>query len=190
VKPYPKIFSIGQVYIKDIFTEDVNISEKIDGSQMAWAKIGGQLLMRSKGAMLYKEKPEKMFKEGMDYLISIEDRIPENLIFYTEYLQKPRHNTVKYNRIPKNYFALFGVIDVSDKCYPDIEVYANMLDIDYVPTIYEGPISNAGELFPMLERESVLGGANIEGVVVKNKGGYSVNERKRQALVELIQYAQ
>ena len=29
-----------------------------------------------------------------------------------------------------------------------------------------------------------------EGVVVKNKGGYSVNERKRQALVELIQYAQ
>jgi len=103
VKPYPKIFSIGQVYIKDIFTEDVNISEKIDGSQMAWAKIGGQLLMRSKGAMLYKEKPEKMFKEGMDYLISIEDRIPENLIFYTEYLQKPRHNTVKYNRIPSKY---------------------------------------------------------------------------------------
>lgn len=61
INEFPKIFSLGTVYIKDILNEEVEVSEKIDGSQLSFAKINGNLYMRSKGAMLYADNPQKMF---------------------------------------------------------------------------------------------------------------------------------
>lgn len=168
IPSFPKIFAIGTNYILDIFNDPVQVTEKIDGSQFGFGKINGQLYMRSKGAQLFADNPEKMFAEAIDYVVSIEHLIPDNMAFYAEYLKKPKHNTLKYDRIPDNHLMLFGVMDATQKFYADSKPYAEMLGIDHVPVIYEGKINSPDELTAMIDKESVLGGAKMEGVVVKN----------------------
>jgi hypothetical protein len=51
--PFPKIFALGTMYIRDIFEGAVEITEKIDGSQFVFGMIDGKLQLRSKGAVLY-----------------------------------------------------------------------------------------------------------------------------------------
>lgn len=168
ITAFPKIFAIGTDYIRDIFKETVEVTEKIDGSQFVFGKVKGELFLRSKGAMLYTANPEKMFAEAIAYIEQIQDRLPEGMIFYSEYLKKPKHNTLKYERVPKNHLMLFGVMHISQKFELNTYEYADILEIEHVPVLHYGRIENAAELSAMLERDSVLGGCKVEGVVVKN----------------------
>lgn len=171
IKAFPKIFHIGKDYISDIFDGEVEVTEKVDGSQFIFGKIDGQLYTRSKGTMQRVESHDKMFDKAIDQVVSIKHKIPDNTVFYCEYLQRPKHNTLKYEKTPKNYLALFGVCSSSEKFiskYDELKKYAKLLDIDVVPLIYKGKIENTKEVKNMLERQSYLGGAKIEGVVVKN----------------------
>lgn len=172
LKSYPKIFAIGTTFIENIFDSEVEISEKVDGSCYIMGKIDGELYMRSKGRQLFPETVDKMFSTAIDYTLSIEDKIEDNTTYYCEYLQKSRHNALKYSRTPKNNLILFGVSNsktqkfVND--YEELKKYADDINIETVPLLFKGKINNADELFKMLETESVLGGVKIEGVVVKN----------------------
>lgn len=168
---FPKIFTLGQKYILDIFKNEVEITEKVDGSQFVFGKIDGELRCRSKGTEQYIDNPDKMFKKAIEYIVSIQDKLPNNIIFYCEYLNKPKHNTLVYSNVPKNNLVLFGVCDLSDKFiskYEDLKQYADMLDIDTIPLIFKGKIRNIDEVSKMIEKKSYLGGCNIEGIVVKN----------------------
>ena len=62
IKTYPKIFAIGQSYIENIFDGDIEISEKIDGSMFAFAKINDELFFRSKGQQLFSDNCEKILR--------------------------------------------------------------------------------------------------------------------------------
>jgi len=171
VGAYPKIFAIGTDYIKDIFTQPVEVTEKVDGSMVAFGKTeDGTLFARSKGKQLILEYPEKMFTDAVEYIKIISDKIPLNHAFYCEYLRKPKHNALAYNTIPKNNLVLFGVYKIKEHSfYPiGLQKFANLLDIDRAPVIYRGMINNADELLNFLELESYLGGPRVEGVVVKN----------------------
>jgi len=168
IQAYPKIFAIGTDYISDIFKDPVEITEKIDGSQFAFGKINDEVFIRSKGAMLYFENHQKMFSPAISYIDMIRDRLPSGIVFYAEYLQKPKHNTLKYDRIPKNHLILFGAMHISQKMVMDTAEYAERFEIERVPVIYYGKIENVAELTGMLEKESILGGITIEGIVVKN----------------------
>jgi hypothetical protein len=172
IKAFPKIFSIGTEYIVDIFKNEVEITEKIDGSQFCFGKVDGILYCRSKGAELFLENPDKMFSKAVKYVSSIQDKLPDNTIFFTEYLQNPRHNILKYDRVPKNNLILFGVSDnigtFFKKDHEELKQLADMIDIEVVPLLYSGIINNADELKSLLEKDSVLGGVKIEGVVCKN----------------------
>lgn len=170
ITSFPKIFAIGTRYIEDIFNEEVEITEKLDGSQFIFGKIDGVLYVRSKGAIIYPETCPTMFVEGLKYVQSIQDKLPEGITFYGEYLQKPKHNCLKYDNIPKNHIALFGAIDNNKRCCPmeGIKVYADFFDIDLVKEIYHGRVSHPADLIKFLERESMLGGTKLEGIVVKN----------------------
>ena len=168
IKAFTKIFAIGTDYIRDIFNEEVEITEKIDGSQFDFGKIDGKLYMRSKGAMLFIENPEKMFAEGISYVESIQDRLPEGKVFYCEYMKKPKHNTLKYIRIPNNHLMLFSVMDIQKQSFEASVGWDGVLGIEHVPVIHCGKIESASELTDLLKKESVLGGVSIEGVVVKN----------------------
>lgn len=168
LKPFPKIFAIGTVYIREIFDGEVEITEKVDGSQFAFGKINGTLYMRSKGCEQYMDKHDKMFTEAVEYIFSMMDKLPEGICFYCEYLKNPKHNTIAYGRIPKNHLIMFGACGKGDEFIADYAQYAELLDIETVPVIFKGKIESSEKLLELMDRESVLGNAKIEGVVVKN----------------------
>lgn len=167
---FPKAFTIGDRHISSIFSEEVEITEKIDGSQFSFGKINNELCARSKGKQIVMDAPEKLFSEGVEYVKSIADKITDDSQFYTEYLKKPKHNTLAYQRIPKNHLALFGM-KLFDKYITDWEVlkeWADRLDIDIVPCLFTGKINTPDEVKHFLEVDSYLGNEKIEGIFVKN----------------------
>lgn len=170
ITAFPKIFSIGTDYIRDIFKEPVEITEKIDGSQFAFGKINGELVMRSKGKVLLREAPEKMFINAVSYVESIEHRLPDNVAFYCEYLKTPKHNTLAYKRIPNNHLMLFGVKSIPGEVFSmeKMHFWADELNIERIPLLGFHEIHNPMQLAEIIESESALGGAMMEGVVVKN----------------------
>lgn len=170
IKSFPKIFALGTDYIKEILDGEVEVTEKIDGSQFGFGRLDGELYVRSKGAMLHFDAPNNMFKEAVEYIATIADKIPDGMVFHAEYLQTPHHNSLTYERIPKNHLALFSVSDSTEKffSYVEIQKWAKILDIDAVPIIFIGKINNTDEILEMVGSPSYLGNVNAEGVVVKN----------------------
>ncbi len=168
---FPKLFAIGTGYIADLFEGDVEVTEKIDGSQFGFGKSkDGELFIRSKGKLQPIDAPDKMFEVGADYVKSIADRLPNGYTFYGEYLNKPRHSTLAYDRVPKNNIILFGVKKDDETYESDFDAiakFAEILDIESVPLLFRGRIGSTDELLAHLETVSTLGGQKIEGVVVK-----------------------
>ena len=172
IQAHPKIFALGTDYIKSIFDNEVFIEEKLDGSQFAFGRLNNQIYMRSKGAMLYKENPEKMFKSAIEYIDSISHNLLNGVVYYCEYLGKPKHNTINYENIPKNNLCLFGM-RYTDESFENIrkvlENHANYLNIDVAPLLYHGKIDSIDQVMSYLNSKSYLNNnINIEGIVVKN----------------------
>lgn len=171
VGAFPKINALGTRFVKDIFQNDVEITEKLDGSQFGFGKINGELITRSKGAIQDLNNPDTLFKEGVEYIKSIQDRLPDNMFFYGEIFKKPKHNTLCYDRIPKNHIALFGAVRLPDNFvsrHSELEEWANRFDIEVIPLLYQGKVDSIDFIYEFMDRTSALGGAKIEGVVVKN----------------------
>jgi len=169
---FPKIHAIGKPTISSIFEDEVEVTEKVDGSQMVFmVDHNGELHMRSKGAMLYNDAPQRMFLEGMEYIQSISEILLPGYIYYCEYLQKPKHNTLAYTNIPSNHLVLFGLYDIEGDTY---QTYNGLIEeaynlcIDVIPLLHEGKVSNVEQVHELLDTESYLGGCKVEGVVVKN----------------------
>lgn len=167
---FPKILHIGDKHISTLFEGWVEITEKVDGSQLGFGKVDGELFVRSKGKEQDLDNPDMMFIKAVEYVKSIEDRIPNGFTFYGEYLQKPKHNTLAYDRVPRNQIALFGVYNSTTREHFGMDViqeWANNLELDTVPLLYKGTCSPEFVLGLVKERVSYLGGQKIEGVVVK-----------------------
>jgi hypothetical protein len=171
IRAFPKIFAVGTDYIREIFEGEVEITEKIDGSQFAFGKIDGEVYMRSKGKQQFAENPDKMFQKAVDYVLSVAHLLKDDTVYYCEYLQKNHHNALVYDRVPKNNLILFGVCDKSQKFisdYESLKKYADELDVETIPLIFKGWIKSPDQLLEMIKQTSVLGKADMEGVVVKN----------------------
>jgi len=167
---FPKILHLGDSYLETIFDEEVEITEKLDGSQFGFGIVDGQLIVRSKGKEQDLDEPDKMFVEGVEYVRSIEHLLQEGIFYYGEYLQKPRHSTLAYDRIPKNHIALFAIYGGTTGRffeYDSIASEALRLDVDAMPLIYKGK-SNPEHALSFVDGPSYLGGSDREGIVVKN----------------------
>jgi len=185
ISSFPKVFHIGEDMISNLFKGEIEITEKIDGSQWSFGiNEDGETMMRSKGQDLTHQAVPKMFEKAQS---QVERMIPilkekklKDIIFYCEFLNGPSHNVLKYERIPKNNLYLFGVRDrenfISD--YEILWKYADLLDIERVNILYVGELKSVEELDKLLEKDSILGNEKIEGIVVKNynepsgKGSY------------------
>lgn len=174
IPAFPKIFHLGDARVLEIFNDPVEITEKLDGSQFSFGKINGELKMRSKGAEITEQNCPKMFNKAVNFAIENELLIPEGYIFHGEFFDNPKHNTLEYGRIPRGHFALFGVrslqYDIMED-YPSLEFWANELKCETIPLIFEGRLNpeNAYDfIMGQMEKESVLGRAQMEGVVIKN----------------------
>lgn len=171
---YSKIFALGTRHTEDILQSgEIQITEKVDGSQFAFGKLDGRVRCRSKGQEIHMEAPDKMFEEGVNYVQSIAHVLVEGCVYYCEYLRKPKHNTLAYDRIPTNHLALFAMSfnDVFSTRHEYLTMVAEgILDIEVVPLVYEGPAIDVSpeDVLAMIDRKSFLGSQNIEGVVIKN----------------------
>lgn len=174
---YAKVHTVGHREVKDILQSGpVVVEEKIDGSQFSMARIDGQLVCRSKGKELVIGAPEKMFINAMATAAALPLR--DGWVYRCEYLQRPQHNTLAYSRVPNKYLILFDVMYGCEMYLNPTARYneACRLGLECVPVFHEGLIPSAkgdGEyalkfLQQFLDRDSILGGCKIEGVVIKN----------------------
>ena len=168
---FPKILHIGDKQISSLFDGEVEITEKVDGSQIGFGKVDGELFVRSKGKEQDLDNPDMMFELGVEYIKRIADLIPDNMTFYGEYLNKPKHNTLAYDNIPKNHIALFGAYNSVTREHFSmeyVEAFAKAFNLDTVPVLYRGSEATPEMVLELVkERVSYLGGQYIEGVVVK-----------------------
>lgn len=171
INSFPKIFAIGQRYTEKLFDGEVEITEKVDGSQIGFGVIDGTLHIRSKGATIHVDNPDKMFTLAVDVIRSIQHLLIDDVVYYGEYLQKPRHNVIHYGRVPQNNIALFGMMNFKKQEYWSheyIKQEADKLGLETVWLIHKGKINSIDELKINLSRISALGKEKIEGFVVKN----------------------
>ena len=165
---YPQIFTIGHRYLVDLFKNPVLIEEKVDGSQISFGLIEGELRIKSKGAAINPECPEGMFAKAVAFIKTL-DLHPE-WTYRGEYLGKPKHNALAYDRVPKNNIIIFD-INTEEETYMTYEAKkaeAERLGMETVPILHYGSVDTPAFLLSFLDRPSVLGGQKIEGVVVKN----------------------
>lgn len=176
---YPKVWNMGHAAIEELFYDEIIVEEKIDGSQFSFGLINGELKVRSKGKEMELYAPEKMFQNAIDVVISLKDKLMPNYTYRAEYLQKPKHNVLCYDRIPKNHLIIFD-INVEEEKYlsrEEKEKEAERLELEYVPLLYKGKISSYHDLAQLLDKTSCLGGQKIEGFVVKNYNKYGKDKK-------------
>jgi len=181
IPSYPKIFHLGSPYIPDLFKGEVEVTEKIDGSMFCFGVDSeGHLVMRSKGQEIFMDSHEKMWDKALEYVQYITpflmDLVPDTY-FYGEYLRQPKHNTLCYERTPKNNIMLYGVRVnkyAFAPTYDELKYWATKLELEPVPLVYGGFVQDWNFFEQFLERQSILGNETLEGVVIKN---YAVPSR-------------
>lgn len=169
---YGKIYALGHALIKDLLLDEVIVQEKIDGSQFSFGvKEDGILWCRSKsadidltnGGMFSKavEEVKLLFAAGL---------LRPFTTYWGEYLQKPKHNTLQYSRVPIGHVILFDLTTAAQEEMPTLESEAQRLGLEMVPELgrYAPGELTHEVLKDLLTRPSILGGALVEGVVIKN----------------------
>ncbi len=167
---YPKIFAFGHKAINNIILDkhDIIVEEKVDGSQFSFGSFGGEVRCKSKRKEIILDAPDGMFKKAVEVVMSLD--LKDGFTYRAEYLQKPKHNTLAYNRHPTNHLMIFDINDGHESYLSrkDKEAEAERLGLECVPLLFEGQVTDMNELFELMEQESVLGGPTIEGFVLKN----------------------
>ena len=172
IHDYGKVYNNGVKYVTQVFDGPVVVQEKVDGSQFSFGMIGGELLFRSRKQQMHPYAYEGMFANGVKAIEEIADKLIPNVVYRGEYLQKPCHNALKYDRVPTRHVILF---DMEDADTPDlyfepefVQEEAARLGLECVPTFWQGRVAGVTELLQYLEEKPILGGPYIEGIVIKN----------------------
>lgn len=180
VSSYPKIYAMGHRELTPLLDGHVVVEEKVDGSQLSFTKTPeGELRARSKGVDLQMDAPEKMFQTAVDTIRCLGPSLTPGWIYRGEYLQKPAHNALSYDRVPRQHIMLFDV-EIGEQSFlgPDEKrAEAERLGLECVPLIHHGLLTALDQLQDMLDRVSVLGGAKIEGLVIKNYSRYGADKK-------------
>lgn len=177
---YPKVYTLGHPAIAEIMQEEVLVQEKVDGSQFSFGKFdhptqGEVLLCRSKGAQIMVDAPDNMFRKAVETAKELYPILIKGYTYRCEYLAKPKHNTLVYDRVPKKHLILFDVgVGMEAYAKPEkIQDEAQRVGLECVPVIGEMKLESPEHVREFLDRESILGGQKVEGVVLKNYGRFT-----------------
>lgn len=169
---YNEIFHVAHKLAEPIWSESIEIQEKVDGSQVSWMlDKNGELLMRSKGQQLHEGSPNsKMFDEAIASIKERADLLVPGQIWRGEYLRSPKHNSLKYDRIPTGHIVIFDIeLSLGDYACPDhLKDMSKFIGFESIPVLYQGVWDrDLVDLKVFFETESFLGGQKIEGIVAK-----------------------
>ena len=175
INSYSKVYNLGHPIVEDLFKDEVIIEEKIDGSQFSFMLKGGSLYFRSKNKEKYIDADEGMFNIAIINVVGLKHLLHDGWIYRGEYLQKPKHNILAYDRIPKNNIIIYD-IDNGNQHYMNYDSKweeCERIGLECVPLLKRGMINNIDDFKELLNKKSILGVIEIEGVVIKN---YKINE--------------
>jgi hypothetical protein len=176
MRRWSKIFTLGDKYTDGIFLNEIQVTEKVDGSQFNFGcneKDG--LWMLSKGSTVHLGDNNKLFHPAAEHVHKLysEGKLVPGWSYHGETLHSRTHNTLSYDRVPKNNIALYGAMDAAGNHiakHEHLAAIAEELDVDVVALIFEGKVADFTEdlLNSWLKRTSFLGAEQIEGFVIKN----------------------
>lgn len=176
---YPKILGFGHRMIEKITDGPVVCEEKVDGSQFSFGVVNGELVCRSKGQQIILDACDKMFDLGVATAKLLEPQLIPGAIYRGEFLNKPKHNSLTYERVPKHNFILFDVEIGLQKFMSraEKEAEAARLGLEVVPCYFEGELmaDDLAGLRKYLSNVSILGGQKVEGIVIKNYAQFSTD---------------
>ncbi len=175
IHSYPSIYNLGHRAIADLTKQPVYVEEKVDGSQFSFGvvEVDGKLELqcRSKGAQLYLEAPQKMFEAGVATAKKLFEAglLNTGWTYRGEYLAKPKHNVLAYERVPNQHIIIFDINPGLEQylSYEEKLAEATRLGLECVKLLYSGMIESVDKFRELLAQQSVLGGQDIEGVVIK-----------------------
>jgi hypothetical protein len=184
MRSYPKIFNLGHKAIEELFFDDVQVEEKVDGSQFSFGVYKGELLCRSKSVLFEGDYYNDMFEKAVETAKELKPLLNDGWTYRAEFLKenkfgKAKHNALQYERVPKKNLIIFD-IDNSFESYIDYESKqkeCERLGLECVPLLYHGKIDSPEFFKKLLETKSILGGVTIEGVVIKNYKRFGVDKK-------------
>jgi RNA ligase-like protein len=184
---YPSIYNLGHRAVRSLLDYPHVVEEKVDGSQFSFGYFEvidteldtdpvWELRIRSKGAVMVPEAPEKMFAKAVESVKARIDKLHPNWTYRAEYLQKPKHNTLAYDRVPEGNLIIFDV-STGDQQWllPAAKKFeANRIGLECVPVLNldVDDLKLRNVTLDLLRAyldgtKSILGGQLIEGVVIK-----------------------
>ena len=172
IRSYSSPFNLGHKALDSLFDcEQIIVQEKVDGSQFSFGLVDGDLECRSKGQKVLAEDAG-MFALAYATARDLADQglLHDGYTYRGEYLMKPKHNTLVYDRVPKGNIILFDV-DCGDQAYlpwREVEDIARALDLEYVPTWEHAGKPSVEQIEIWMQEKSVLGNTRVEGLVFKN----------------------
>ncbi len=179
MRGYQKVSHLGSPTLDRLLEGNIHVEEKIDGSQFRFEiDAEGKLHFGSRRVDFDDVKPDPNFRAGMD---KVEEAFKGKpmigpITVFAEYMKSEKHNTLKYDRVPKNHIAIFDVLVANGTwlSYDDKKIFAEGHGFEVVPKLWEGDGKelSADKIHELLKTQSCLGGTEIEGVVVKNYNVY------------------
>jgi len=186
---YPNVYQLGHKLVSNVLDGYVLVQEKIDGSQISFGIDNlGDLRIRSKNKEIDIEHPNDMFRLAVEWIVKNRSNLQAGWTYRGEYLQKSKHNTLAYSRVPINHIILFDICDGVESYLPysEVKAEAERIGLEVVPLIAEGELTEANILArkdEWLSRESILGGTKVEGVVIKNYNVFTAEKKVAMAKI-------
>lgn len=183
VPGYSKSIHVDHKGAAELFDGPVIVQEKVDGSQFSFfVDEQGVLHARSNKTQLNIDFPH-MFTEVVEYLKTVSHLATPGWVYRGEYLRKPKHNSLKYDRAPKGYLVLWDIMFRPENYLApdDVAKEAAKLGFDVVPTYHIGPLTRDQfheRLKDWVKTPPLLGGKMVEGVVVKNYAKFNPIDRR------------
>lgn len=181
---YSSPFAVGHKALERLWDGPVWFEEKVDGSQFSFRREGNDLLARAhkQDLTVFTHEPEHagMFKLALETALELMPLLKDGWTYRAEFLQKPKHNTLEYGRVPQKNIILFDV-DRGLEDYlppPDAAEEAARLGLEFVPILgcLDGK-PTLDELKTQLERDALLGGTKLEGIVLKNYAQFGPDKK-------------
>lgn len=180
---FPSIYNLGHKAVENLLKGPVLVEEKVDGSQFSFGifpdpnhpAVPDVVRVRSKGQEIHIDPngkcSEKMFQPAVDTALELArlGKLRAGWTYRAEFLGKPKHNHLAYDRAPHKNIILFDINTDEETYMPYFAKAAEAayLDLEVVPCLFSGIVQDISVLENLLGITSTLGGPKIEGIVVK-----------------------